>query len=70
VIDAAEAVARLERSTGAFLEVLDGVSEREWDVRPPGEAWSLEETVEHVVITDRLVFPTPSLGIWELGSAT
>jgi len=58
VIDVAEAVARLERSTGAFLAVLDGVSERQWNVRPAGEEWSLAETVEHVVITDRRVRAT------------
>jgi hypothetical protein len=55
VIDAADAIARFERSTRSFLDALDGVSERAWRLRPAGEAWSLAETVEHVVVTDRSV---------------
>lgn len=55
MIDAADAIARFERSTRSFLDALDGVSERAWQVRPTGEAWSLADTVEHVVIANRLV---------------
>jgi hypothetical protein len=55
VIDAKDAIARFERSTRAFLETLDGVSEPAWPLRPTGEAWSLAETVEHVVLANRLV---------------
>jgi hypothetical protein len=55
VVDAADAVARFERSTRSFLGVIAGVSERAWRLRPTGEAWSLAETVEHVVLADRLV---------------
>jgi hypothetical protein len=55
VIDAVEAVARFERSTRSFLEALEGASERAWRLRPDGETWSLAETVEHVVLTDRSV---------------
>jgi hypothetical protein len=55
VIDAAGAVERFERSTRSFLDALDGVSERAWSLRPVGEEWSLAETLEHVVLTDRSV---------------
>jgi DinB superfamily len=55
VLDTADAVARFERSTLSFLDALDGVSEGAWRRRPAGEAWSLAETVEHVVLTDRLL---------------
>ena len=55
MIDAKDAAARFERSTRSFLAALDGVSEQAWRLRPAGEAWSLAETVEHVVLTDRLV---------------
>ncbi|HUL48708.1 MAG TPA: DinB family protein [Gemmatimonadales bacterium] len=55
MIDAADAVERFERSTRSFLDALDGVSERTWRLRPTGETWSLAETVEHVVLTDRSV---------------
>jgi len=55
MIDAANAVARFERSTRSFLDALDGVSDRAWRLRPAGEAWSLAETVEHVVLADRSV---------------
>jgi len=54
-MDKADAVARFEHSTRSFLDLLDGVSERAWSLRPAGEVWSLAETVEHVVLTDRLV---------------
>ena len=55
VIDAPEAIARLERSTRSLLDALDGVSEPAWCLRPAGEAWSLAETIEHIVLADRLV---------------
>lgn len=58
MIDAAAAVARFEQSTGSFLELLDGVSEREWRLRPAGETWSLAETVEHVVLANRSIHAT------------
>jgi hypothetical protein len=54
-MDTADAVARFERSTRSFLDTLDGVSDGAWRVRPPGETWSLAETVEHVVLANRLV---------------
>jgi hypothetical protein len=56
VIDAADAVVRFERSTHSFIDALGPASEREWRLRPAGEEWSLAETVEHVVLTDRSVF--------------
>jgi hypothetical protein len=55
MIDAAGAVERFEGSTRSFLDALDGGSERTWRVRPSGEEWSLAETVEHVVLTNRSV---------------
>lgn len=55
MIDAKDAIARFERSTRSFLDTLDGVSEPAWNLRPTGEAWSLAETVEHVVLANRLV---------------
>jgi len=55
MIDAVDAVARFERSTLSFLDVLDGVSEEAWRIRPAGEDWSLAETVEHVVLSNRAV---------------
>jgi len=58
MIDAAAAVARFEQSTGSFLQLLDGVSEREWQLRPAGEPWSLAETVEHVVLANRSIHAT------------
>lgn len=55
MIDTAKAVARFERATRTFRDVLDSVSDRVWRVRPAGEPWSLAETAEHVVLTDRAV---------------
>lgn len=58
MIDAEAALAQFEQSTRAFLQLLEGVSERQWRVRPPGETWSLAETVEHVVLVDRSIHAT------------
>jgi hypothetical protein len=58
MIDAIDAVAQFESSTGSFLVAVDGVSETVWRHRPAGEEWSLAETVEHVVLTDRLIRAT------------
>jgi hypothetical protein len=55
VIKAADAAARFDRSTYSFLGALDGISEGAWRLRPTGEAWSLADTVEQVVFTNRLV---------------
>jgi hypothetical protein len=55
VIQAGDAVARFEHSTRSFLDALDSVPERAWRLRPTGEEWSLAETVEHVVLTDRSI---------------
>ena len=53
MINAADAIAQFERSTRSFLHTLDGISERAWQLRPTGEAWSLSDTVEHVVLANR-----------------
>ena len=53
--DAHEAASRLASSTQAFLALLDGISDRQWLLRPHGEAWSIAETVEHVWLTDRAI---------------
>lgn len=53
--DATDAVERFERSTRAFLDALDGGSERAWGLRPAREEWSLAETVEHVILTNRSI---------------
>ena len=53
MVDAADAVARFERSTRSFLNALEGVSDGVWRLRPTGEEWSLSDTVEHVVLADR-----------------
>jgi len=48
-----EALERFVRSTGSFLALIEGVSAGDWDRRPSGEAWSIGETVEHVVLTNQ-----------------
>jgi hypothetical protein len=58
MIDAEAAIARFGESTRFFLELLDGVSEREWGLRPADESWSLAETVEHVVLANRSIHAT------------
>jgi hypothetical protein len=47
------ALDRLARSTEAFLALLDGASDAQWRLRPPGAEWSLADTVEHVVLASR-----------------
>jgi hypothetical protein len=51
--DAASAVASMRRATRAVLALLEGVSEDAWCTRPAGQEWSIAETVEHLVLSDR-----------------
>ncbi len=55
MIDVVEAIARFERSTRSLLDALEGVSEQTWRLRPAEGAWSVAETVEHVVLANRLI---------------
>jgi hypothetical protein len=49
-----DALERFLRATAAFRAPLDGVrSDEEWRSRPEGEPWSLADTVEHVVLSNR-----------------
>ena len=49
------ALASMQSSTRVFVEALDGVSDAQWVLRPSDQEWSLAETVEHVVLTNRLI---------------
>lgn len=49
------ALESMRNSTERFLGLLDGLSDAQWRVRPDGEEWSIAETVEHVVLTDRAI---------------
>lgn len=48
--DAKTAVVRMKGALDEFLAALGGVSDAQWRIRPPGEEWSLAETVEHVTL--------------------
>lgn len=48
--DAKSALARMRSALDEFLSQLDGASDAQWRLRPPGEEWSLAETVEHVTL--------------------
>lgn len=48
--DAKSALARMRRATDALLAELEGVPDAAFRLRPPGEEWSLAETVEHVAL--------------------
>jgi hypothetical protein len=45
----------VKRSTQTFLALFDGIPDRTWRMRPPGEEWSIAETVEHVALSDRAI---------------
>jgi len=51
----ATALDAVRRSTRSFLALFDGVSDRAWRWRPAGEEWSIGQTVEHVVLSDRAI---------------
>jgi hypothetical protein len=53
VITKNDALAQMRSSTTELLALLDGVSHTEWKLRPAGKEWSIAETVEHVVLTNR-----------------
>jgi len=46
------ALALLERSRGAVLKAIDGVSEEQVRWRPSPERWSILEYVEHLAVSD------------------
>ena len=48
--DAKTAVARMRSALDEFVSQLDGAPDAHWLLRPPGEEWSLAETVEHVTL--------------------
>ena len=43
----------MHRATEGFLALLDGVSDTQWHLHPAGEEWSIAQTVEHVVLSNR-----------------
>jgi hypothetical protein len=53
MVSAYEALERFRESTRIASELVDGVSDPDWQRRPGDEPWSLAETVEHVVSTNQ-----------------
>jgi len=52
-IPARDALARFVASTAEALGLVGDVSNLEWRARPAGEPWSLAQTIEHLVATNR-----------------
>jgi hypothetical protein len=49
------ALESLQQASRAALELVDGLSDTQWRLRPAGQEWSLAETIEHVVVSDRAI---------------
>jgi hypothetical protein len=49
------ALESMQRSTRCFLDLVGGVSDSQWRLRPTDQEWSMAETVEHVVLSNRAI---------------
>src|SRR5512147_237404 len=49
------ALESVQRSTRTFLDLVGGVSDSQWRLRPSDREWSMAETVEHVVLSNRAI---------------
>jgi hypothetical protein len=49
------ALESMQRSTRSFLDLVGGVSDAQWRLRPGAREWSMAETVEHVVLSNRAI---------------
>ncbi len=50
-----QAVAELETSRKAFLEVTSGLSQGQWNFKAAPDRWSVAECAEHIAVTEDLV---------------
>ncbi len=46
---------RLAQAAVGFLASIDGLSEAQWRFKPAADRWSIAETAEHIVATDKLI---------------
>lgn len=49
-------MALLAESKKQFMAAIDGVSDQQWTWKPAPERWSVGETAEHIVLSERLLF--------------
>jgi DinB family protein len=54
----AELVELLLESEREFMQELEGMNERQWSFKPGPDQWSVGEVVEHIVLSDGLLFET------------
>src|SRR5262245_45189718 len=46
----------LTKSSKIVLNSLEGVSDTQWNYKPSGDRWSVQECAEHIAITDEMMF--------------
>lgn len=54
----AEVIELLQKSEQELMKAIDGLSEQQWAYKPGPDRWSVGEVVEHIVLTDALLFET------------
>jgi hypothetical protein len=51
-----EALAQLERTRAGVVAATKGLSEAQWKFKPAPDRWSVAETLEHIALTEDLLF--------------
>src|SRR5271168_2593027 len=50
------AATELESSQSALLDAVKGMSDAQWNFRPPPDHWSAAECVEHLTLSEYMVY--------------
>ena len=58
--DKQEGLAQLNRTRTALVEATKGLSEAQWKFKPGPERWSVAETLEHIALSEDMLFERTS----------
>jgi hypothetical protein len=56
-------LAQLERTRAGLIEATQGLSEAQWKFKPAPDRWSVAEVVEHIALTEDLLFENISKNV-------
>jgi hypothetical protein len=51
-----EGLAQLERTRAGVIDATKGLSESQWQFKPAPDRWSIAEVVEHIAVTEEMLF--------------
>ncbi len=58
-----EGLAQLERTRAGVIEATKGLSEAQWKFKPATDRWSVAEVMEHIALTEDLLFENTSKNV-------